>query len=151
MKNSYSFTRGYSWYRIIEEENIKKIFAGFESKIIHTIGFAPTEIYVLADAYANLLFDRIRSIALPKLLCEPDAMQNYDIFSLVGDNYYDLMSITRDELYEKCNELPRNHFNAIIEFFSCKLSSNDLYEKVKYFTDNNFFLCIQLLMMVKNC
>ncbi len=139
MKNSYSFTRGYSWYRIIEEENIKKIFAGFESKIIHTIGFAPTEVYVLADAYANLLFDRIRSIALPKLLCEPDAMQNYDIFSLVGDNYYDLMSITRDELYEKCNELPRNHFNAIIDFFSCKLSSNDLYEKVKYFTDNNFF------------
>ena len=139
MKNSYSFTRGYSWYRFIEEENIKKIFAGFETKIIQVIGFAPAEVYVLADAYAKLLFDRIRSVALQKVLCEPDELQDYDIFSFIGDNYYDLMSITYNELYEKCNELSRKHFDAIIEFFSCKLSNTELYEKVKYFTDNNFF------------
>ena len=139
MKNSYSFTRGYSWYRKIEEENIERIFEGFEKEIVQLIGFSPTEVYILADAYANLIYDRIREIALPKLVDKPDTTKDYDIYSLIGDNYYDVMSMTSDELYDKCRCLPRTRFDAIIQFFSCKISDSESYASVKYFTDDNYF------------
>lgn len=139
MKNSYSFTRGYSWYRKIEEDNIRSIFDGFEEKIVTLIGFDPNEAYIVMDAYAYLIFDRMRGTVLPKLSTQSDIKRGYEIFSLIGENYYEMMSVSRDELYEKCNELSREHFDALIQFFSCEITNSVLDEKVKYYTDDNYF------------
>lgn len=139
MKNGYSFERGYSWYRKIEEENIKNIFVGFEKEIVQLVGFSPIEVYILADACANLIFDRFMEIVLPELIDKPDTMEEYDVYKLIGNDYYEIMSFTSDELYDECSDLSKTHFDAMIAFFSCKLSGSETYAKVKYYTDDNYF------------
>ncbi|MCR5104976.1 MAG: hypothetical protein K6B68_11060 [Eubacterium sp.] len=138
MRNIYSFIRGYSWYRKIEEDNIKGIFDGFDNKIVQELGFRPLDVYVVTDAYADIVFDRLRRAILSIIRNIKDKSGENDFFSIVSNESYKLMAVSRDELYEKCNSVSREHFDALIDFFRCNLNE-EINNTIRYFTDDNYF------------
>lgn len=142
LKNSYSFTRGYSWYRVIEENNIKEIFARYNNTLEKLIGFYPEEVFKITDAYATIIHNRLKECALE--VTENDSLDA--LFHYIIINRLDIMSVDKQELMNGCIGVEEQHFESIINFFGSRITSSGLEEKIKYFTDENLFSSHPILL-----
>lgn len=133
LKNNYAFTRGYSWNRYIEKQNIEGIFNGFESEIEKLIGFFPREAFEIIESYQSLMGKRLRNWQ--------DIVSNQsDTINIIERMFsYDFRNValfSMKDLETECKEVGKQHLNAFFDFFSfnIKVTSNHNY---KYPTDQN--------------
>ncbi len=135
LKNDYSFIRGYSWYRTIEENNIKAIFDGYNDTVETILGFYPEDVFKFADAYVKIISSRLKDCA-----SENDFMVTLDeLFDIIVTSNLEIMSVDKNELFRECSDLDEHHFEAIINFFGSSVTREECEETIKYFTDDNFF------------
>lgn len=142
LKNSYSFTRGYSWYRAIEENNIIECFGYFNAEIEKMIGFYPEEAFKITDAYATIIHNRLKECSLElDINCTVE-----ELFEYIISNGLEMMSVERKELLSHCSGVKEQHIDSFMQFFASRITSSGLEDKVKYFTDDNYFSSHPILL-----
>ncbi len=143
LKNSYSFTRGYSYFTYIEKQNIKKIFGDFNSKIEELIGFYPEEVFAIIDSYRRIISKKINLYMENLGRDRFNGIDNEESFSILfSGNMDETMSFTVDDLCEEIGEeVDESHIIAFLKFFSFELGECSIptIEKYKYATDDNYF------------
>lgn len=146
MKSTYGLTRGYSWYRIIEERNISQIFDGLDKDIEALIGFYPSEVWKIVDAYERYISNTINDFSnQSKEYVVSDYLDPIDFYEkLFEHNYKKMMQFKLSDIVAECPDVPVEHVQAFLNFFTIDLKYQEEFQ-YKYITDKNPYLMKPIL------
>jgi len=141
MKINYGLTRGYSWYRIIEERHIKKIFDGINNEVKALLGFYPSDIWKVVDGYERYITKKLneyRDLNSTFIgVNESNPIETYEL--LYNSEIKKLMWFRLEDIEAECLDVSKEHLKAIFDFYTLDLEHIEKYE-YEYITDENPFI-----------
>lgn len=146
LKSTYGLTKGYSWYRIIEERHISEIFNGLNCEMEKLIGFYPSDVWKIIDAYERYISNTLNDFRnQTKENIVNDSLEPIDFYKkLFKYNYKEIMKFKLYDIVTECPDVSVEHIQAFLNFFAMDLG-NPIEFQYKYITDDNPYLSKPIL------